>query len=125
MRGWAPDGREVELSGEQERIVREILAWDNPEGEYGDKLLISYPRHSGRGIILATVARMITERMQRPRDADGDDPPLHDGDYVRQAELKDQLNVLRHEMHGIRDGFNDRFAALEARLQGAADALGE
>lgn len=53
MKGWTPDGTEVELAPQQEIAVREILAWD---GDH-NVTLVPMGRQGGKSVILATVNR--------------------------------------------------------------------
>jgi hypothetical protein len=53
MKGWTPNGTEVELAPQQEIAVREILSWDGTHGV----TLIQMGRRGGKSVILATVNR--------------------------------------------------------------------
>jgi hypothetical protein len=53
VKGWTPNGTEVELAPQQEIAVREILAWDHEHGVF----LVTLGRQGGKSVIIATAAR--------------------------------------------------------------------
>lgn len=60
MKGWTPDGTEVELAPQQEIVVREILAWDGKHGVH----FVQMGRQGGKSVIIATAARYDAARSQ-------------------------------------------------------------
>jgi hypothetical protein len=58
VKGWTPDGAEVELVPWQEQAVRDFLAWDG-----GHSLALPQRgRGAGKSVVIATAARYAAAR---------------------------------------------------------------
>lgn len=78
MRGWAPDGSELELTGQQAGMVRKVLTWT-----YGGRpvTLPTLGRGSGREVVLSTIAEYLRRGLSisEPPRADPDPPSVRCG----------------------------------------------